>query len=147
MLAQLKVHVLPLSTLSTASTMSGNADASEGPDVVPIDSGSIDGSDEELSIGAAYKNLHYIALVVSTWVAESSKYTRHLELGVEDLSTKLAVVMSTMQALITNPEHTQSPSFYRSYCDVIATHDELSEDFKAMVDEKRRRLTPQSSLE
>ena len=124
MLAQVKVHVLPLSTPSTAITMSGNADASEGPDVVPMDSGSIDGSDveaKELSIRAAYKKLQESARVVPTWVVESSKYTRQLEFRVEELSTKLADVMSTMAALRTNPDHTQSPSLYKSYCHVVAT--------------------------
>ena len=148
MLAQVTVHVLPLSTLSTAITMSGNADASED---LPSDSGSIDGSDmetEELSIGEAYKNLQESALVVSTWVVESSKDNRHLERRVQELSTKLAVVMSTMQALITNPEHTQSPSFYKSYCHVVATYDELSEHcaISCVAEKKRCRLTPQSSL-
>ena len=123
--------------------MSDNADASED---LPSDSGSIDGSDmeteEELSIGEAYKNLKESALVVSTWVVESSKDTRHLELRVQDLSTKLAVVISTMAALILNPQHSESPSFYSEYRHVVATYDDLSEHcaISSVVDKKRRRL-------
>jgi len=111
--------------------MSGNADAS-------------DVEAEELSIG----RLTRTSLKVH-WLCRHGLLSRgHLELRVEDLSTKLAVVMSTMAALITNPEHTQSPSFYKSYCHVVATYDELSEHcaISSVADRKRRRLTPQSSL-
>ena len=123
--------------------MSDNADASED---LPSDSGSIDGSDmeteEELSIGEAYKNLQESALVVSTWVVESSKDNPHLERRVQELSTKLAVVISTMAALILNPQHSESPSFYSEYRHVVATYDDLSEHcaISSVVDKKRRRL-------
>jgi len=122
--------------------MSDNADASED---LPSDSGSIDGSDmeteEELSIGEASKNLQEIALVVSTWVVESSKDNPHLERRVQELSTKLAVVISTMKASILNPQHSVTPSFWE-YRHVVATYDDLSEHcaISSVVDKKRRRL-------
>jgi hypothetical protein len=137
---------------STVITMSGNAGASDVLVEVDSDNGSVAGSDdaetEENTIAAQYQNLTEIAVVVSTWVVEkSSKYTRHLELGVNDLTTNLALTMSSMEYMISNPEHTPAPDFWRSYGDVVANYEELSEHFKAMADEKRRRLTPQNSAE
>jgi ribonuclease HIII len=94
------------------------------------------------------QTLHEIMIIVATWkTVTPTKYTMHLMEGVDELEMKAVMFKSAIENMCENPEETYPINVQTTYDCVVANYAELNEVFKHMEAEKKRRLTPENSLD
>jgi hypothetical protein len=113
------------------------------PEVLESDSES-----DHLELGTMYKNLHDMLVVAAAWkIDEPCKYTVKVAEGAEDFITECTLMVSAIEAMHGNPEHTGPSDINCAFQAAVANYTELNDVFKTMTKEKKRRLTPQNSAE
>mmetsp|Transcript_42365 Transcript_42365/g.106792 ORF Transcript_42365/g.106792 Transcript_42365/m.106792 type:complete len:125 (-) Transcript_42365:86-460(-) len=102
---------------------------------------------QEVDYEKLHANLTDMALVCSTWNIEETKFTEVLCRDVQTFKENIAMVISIVESVMSTPEATPSDSIIESYAEIVDKYDTLNEIAKTNQTEKRRRLTPENSLE
>ncbi len=130
--------------------MSGSPSQTAGNDAETISSR--EPSEAPCDLVSMHKEISNVALVITTWSIEDTKYTKHLIGGVQDLGMECAIMLSCLEAAEKDdgaPEETTTTasSLAAKYKAIVNTYNELSEHVSAISDyAKRRRLTPDNSV-
>ena len=102
---------------------------------------------QEIDFKKLHENLTDMSLVSATWNIEETKFTEVVCRDVQAFMMDITMLLSTIEALMNLPETPIDEKIMQSFGEIVDKFDTLNEIAKANQAEKRRRLTPETSLQ